>query len=303
LFGRNHYFEVPRLILSYQLDFYEALLAALPGAFSHRKTQTCLRGDNRKDECMREATHNGEFRADDWDSYAMDTRDPFVSLEPLEAEVAIVDEALGALADAGVIERVDYDREAFAAHRAAVRESFEIPWTAITPRQERLIWALNAIHRPARMIAAGIFCGFTFICNAGAGAGPGAVYDPEDLVGVEINAEEAARARRNVEAFAPDGRARVVAADALDFVRDYCGTIDLLYLDADGDRDRGKGIYLEILEAALPHMTPGALVLAHNSVNCAEKLADYLAFVRDTEQMAASVNVVLDTEGLEVSRR
>jgi predicted O-methyltransferase YrrM len=152
------------------------------------------------------------------------------------------------------------------------------------------------------MIAAGIFCGFTFICNAGAGAGPGAVYEPEDLVGLEIKAEEAERAQRNVQALAPDGRARIVAQDAVDFVQDYCGMIDLLYLDADGDRGRGKGIYLEILEAALPHMAPGALVLAHNSVNCAEKLSDYLDFVRDPERMAASLNVVPDSEGLEVSR-
>jgi len=38
-------------------------------------------------------------------------------------------------------------------------------------------------------------------------------------------------------------------------------------------------------------------------VNSAEKLADYLAFVRDPAKMSASVNVILDTEGLEVSAR
>lgn len=246
---------------------------------------------------------DGEFRAGDWDSYAMDTRDPFAALEPPEAEVAVIDEALSALEAAEIIPRASYDRAAFAAHREAVRGTVEIPWTAITPRQERLIWALNAIRRPARMIAAGIFCGFTFICNAGAGVGPGAVYRPEDLVGVEINTEEAQRARRNVDALAPESPARIVPADAVPFVRDYRGTIDLLYLDANGDRGRGKGIYLEILEAAYEHLAPEALVLAHNSVNSAEKLADYLAFVRDSAHMAASVNVVLDSEGLEVSRR
>ncbi|MGI5818475.1 MAG: O-methyltransferase [Armatimonadota bacterium] len=252
---------------------------------------------------MSETMTGSEFRADDWESYVMDTRDPFAALEPIEAEVEVVGEALEALTKAGVIPRGSYDHAAFAAHREAARESFEIPWTAISPRQERLIWALNAIRRPARIIAAGVFCGFTFICNAGAGAGPGAVYEPEDLVGVEIKADEAERARRNVEAFAPNGRARIVAADAVELVADYCGMIDLLYLDADGDRGRGKGIYLEILEAALPHLAPGALVLAHNSVNCAEKLADYLQFVRDPARMAVSVNVILDGEGLEVSRR
>jgi hypothetical protein len=43
--------------------------------------------------------------------------------------------------------------------------------------------------------------------------------------------------------------------------------------------------------------------LAHNSVNCAEKLSEYLAYVRDPAHCRASVNVVVDGEGLEVSAR
>ncbi len=246
---------------------------------------------------------DGEFRAPDWESYRMATRDPFVELEPLDAEIALVDEALAALVARGMIPHAGYDRERFLAHRTAVRAAFEIPWTAITPRQERLIWALSAITRPGRMVAAGVFCGFTFICNAGAAVGPGATYQAEDLVGVEIKAEEARRAERNVRALDPTGVARVIAEDAVEVVAHYPGSIDLLYLDADGDRGRGKGIYLEILEAAYDRLKPGALVLAHNSVNCADNLADYLAFVRDPAHMAASINVILDPEGLEVSAR
>lgn len=244
-----------------------------------------------------------EFRARDWDTYRMSTREPFVELEPLADEIAVVGQALAALVEAGILSHAQYDRERFAAHRAAVRAAFEIPWTAITPRQERLIWALNAITRPAQMVAAGVFCGFTFICNAGAAVGPGAVYTAEDLVGVEIKPEEAERAERNVRLLDDIGVARVIAEDAVEVVADYPGAIDLLYLDANGDRGRGKGIYLEILEAAYERLAPGALVMAHNSVNSAEKLAEYLAFVRDPAQMSASMNVILDPEGLEVSAR
>jgi predicted O-methyltransferase YrrM len=237
---------------------------------------------------------DGEFRAQDWDAYKMATRDPFVELEPLAAEIAVVDDALAALVAAGMLPHDSYYRERFAAHRAAVR---------ITPRQERLIWALAAITQPARMVAAGVFCGFTFICNAGAAVGAGATYQAEDLVGVEIKAEEAERAERNVRLIDPTGVAHVIAEDAVEVVAGYPGTIDLLYLDANGDRGRGKGIYLEILEAGYDRLAPGALVLAHNSVNAAEKLADYLQFVRDPAHMAASLNVILDPEGLEVSAR
>ena len=122
-------------------------------------------------------------------------------------------------------------------------------------------------------------------------------------LGVEILPDEAARAERNVRRLDPTGVARVVAADAVDVVRDFKDPIDLLYLDADGDAARGKGIYLDILRAGYDRMPPGAVVLAHNSVNAAERLKDYLDFVRDQRHMRASINVIFDGEGLECSAR
>jgi predicted O-methyltransferase YrrM len=244
-----------------------------------------------------------EFRAPDWDTYKMDMHKPHESLEALEAEIAIVDEALAFLQTHGLLPHTRYDHAKLLAHRQAVAEQFEIPWTAITHRQQRLIYALNAIAQPAVMIAAGIFCGNTFISNAGAGVGPGAAYEAKDLVGIEIKPDEAERAERNVRKLDPTGVARILAADAVPFVAGYPDQINLLYLDADGDAARGKGIYLEILEAGLDRMPAGTLVLAHNSVNCAERLTKYLEFVRDPAKMQASVNVILDPEGLEVSAR
>lgn len=244
-----------------------------------------------------------EYRTDDWDTYKMQTRDPHRELEPLAAEIAAVDGALTALQQEGILPHTDYDQDRFLAHRKAVAGSFEIPWTAITPRMQRLLYAISAIRQPQTMIAAGVFCGNTFISNAGAGVGPGACYQAQELIGVEIKPEEAERAERNVRKIDPTGLARVVAADAVEVVADYPGSLDLLYLDADGDRQRGKGIYLEILQAGYDKLTPGAVILAHNSVNCAERLKDYLAFVRDPANLSASVNVILDGEGLEVSAR
>ena len=243
------------------------------------------------------------FRTDDWDGYKMNYREPHLALEPAEREMAVVGGALEALAAAGILPHTRYDEEKFQAHRRAVRECFEIPWTAITPRMQRLLYAVNAIVRPRNMIAAGVFCGNTFISNAGAAVGPGTCYTAEGLIGVEIKPEEAARAERNVRAFDPTGVARIVAADAVDLVAAFPKPIDLLYLDADGDRGRGKGIYLEILEAGLDRLGSGSVVLAHNSVNCAAALADYLEFVRSDANMRASMNVIIDGEGLEVSVR
>jgi len=243
----------------------------------------------------------GEYRTDDFAALRMDYRDPHKELESLEDEIRTVDGALEMLVEAGVLPHTDYDHAKMLAHRNAVAELFEIPWTAITPRMQRLLYAVNAIGQPRNMIAAGIFCGNTFISNAGAAVGPGACYRADSLIGVEIKPEEAARAERNVRKIDPTGVARIVAADAVDVVAEFGEPIDLLYLDADGDERRGKGIYLDILEAGYHRMPPGAIVLAHNSVNAAERLSAYLEFVRNSGAFASSINVVFDCEGLEVS--
>jgi predicted O-methyltransferase YrrM len=260
----------------------------------HRFTQ-----GNRKGE----PTLGTEFRAQDWDQYRMAYSDPFRRLEPDEDEAGVVDRALNKLHDAGVLAHTQYEEPKFQAFRRAVRENFEIPWTAISPRMQRFIYAVNAIHQPRVMVAAGIFCGNTFISNAGAAVGPGASYKASELVGLEIKEDEAARAERNVRKIDPSGVARIVADDAVPWSRSHTGPIDLLYLDADGDNNRGKGIYLEILQAAWDHLPKGAIILAHNSVNCAKKLASYFSYVRDPENCQTSINVILDPEGLEVSMK
>ena len=235
----------------------------------------------------------GVYEATDWQTYDMSWYNPHRKLEPLKREVVVVGEALITLVEAGILPHAEYDHRKMRAHREAVRERFEIPWTAISPRMQRLLYAINAIAQPQVMVAVGIFCGNTFISNAGAAVGPGSCYQAEHLVGIEVRPHEAARARRNVEALLAGGDAQtaveIVAADGIPWLRRTDETVDLLYL--------------ELLLAALHALRPGSLVLAHNSVNAAQSLGDYLAYVRDPAQFRASVNVVVDDQGLEVSLR
>ncbi|MBC7289255.1 MAG: hypothetical protein H5T86_14695, partial [Armatimonadetes bacterium] len=58
---------------------------------------------------------------------------------------------------------------------------------------------------------------------------------------------------------------------------------------------------LDILETAYVKMAPGALVLAHNSLNAAGQLKDFFAFVDDPARMTAAMNIGLDSEGLLVA--
>lgn len=241
------------------------------------------------------------YRNETWDTYRMEMHDPHRELEPLADEVAVVKEALDALQEAGALPHTEYDHGKMLAHRDAVRELFEIPWTAITPRMQRLLYAINAILQPENMIAGGVFCGNTFISNAGAAVGPGACYEARNLIGVEIQEEPAALAERNVRRLDPTGIARVLGTDAVKVVSDFAEPVNLLYVDADGHSGSGKGIYYDIAKAAYPQMPKGAVALAHNSLNGGQPVEAYLEYVRDEANFRASVNVILDVEGLEVS--
>jgi predicted O-methyltransferase YrrM len=248
----------------------------------------------------------------------MNWYDPHRSLEPLASEIKVIDCALHALVQAGILPHTRYDGAKMLAHRTAVRERFDIPWTAITPRMQRLLYSINAIAQPKVMVAVGIFCGNTFISNAGAAIGPGASYHAEHLVGLEIRAREADRARRNVAALV-DGQGdgifgdriltdddtvvEIVGKDGICWLHEHQDPIDLLYLDADGPSGKGKSIYVDLIQAAEHILRPGSLVLAHNSVNDARGLADYLQYVRDPARFRASINMIVDDQGLEVSMR
>jgi len=244
-----------------------------------------------------------EYRTEDWNDYRMDYVRPHLEIEPLDKEIAVVDGVLDHLVEMGMLPHASYDLDRMMAHRQAVTDHFEIPWTAITPRMQRLLYAINAIVQPENMIAAGVFCGNTFMSNAGAGAGPGACYRAKNLIGIEILSGEAERAERNIRRIDPEGYARILAEDAVTTVTDFPDPIQLLYLDADDDKPRTKSIYMEIVEACYDKIPEGGLILAHNSINFAERLGDYLAFARDPANCRKSLNVVFDIEGLEVSMK
>ncbi|TFG72697.1 MAG: hypothetical protein E4H27_02155 [Anaerolineales bacterium] len=237
-----------------------------------------------------------------WSQYKVNSHEPHLQVEPLSQEIAVVDAALATLVEARILPDARYDKDKFLAHRTAVRERFDIPWTAITPRMQRLLYAINAIAQPRVMVAIGVFCGNTFISNAGAAIGPGMCYRADRVVGIEIRSDEADRARRNVATLATHGvQVEILGEDGIAWLQSMQEKIDLLYIDADGPQGRGKSIYLDILEAGLHTLRPGSLILAHNSVNSARQLVDYLTYVRNPEHFRASANMIVDDQGLEVS--
>jgi len=240
-----------------------------------------------------------EYRCAGSNYYRMDYTHPHEVLERPGREIAIVNQALEALHLAGILPGTEYDEQRFYAHREAVRNHFDIPWTAITPRMQRLIYAINAIVKPRVMIAAGIFCGNTFICNAGAAAGPGACYSADRLIGIEWDSEKCRLARKNIRRLGIADRCELVVDDAREYLVYYDGTIDLLFIDT--DTSEKQDLYFGILQDVYDKLNEGALILAHNSVNSFSHVHNYLDCVRNGTNFRNSMNVVIDMEGLEVS--
>jgi predicted O-methyltransferase YrrM len=236
------------------------------------------------------------YKANKWYDYVMDwSGDPHPAMEPQEKEIEEVQKALQALSRYQILPHSSYDYNKFMQHRKAVKLNFKIPWTGISPRMQRLIYAINAIVKPKIMIAIGIFCGNTFISNAGAAIGPGACYKAERLIGIEIVPRKAQMALKNVASIDGDKMAEIFAADGVEWLRAFNKPIDLLYIDADGS-------YYDIIkEASKGKLHSGSIVLAHNSVNFAHSLSRYLDFVRDPLNSIESVNIYIDDQGLEVS--
>ena len=83
------------------------------------------------------------YEASDWRQYSMDYHRPHTELEPVEKEIAVVASALKVLRECDILPSTEYDYEKMLAHRRSVRDAFEIPWTAISPRMQRLLYAIS----------------------------------------------------------------------------------------------------------------------------------------------------------------
>lgn len=254
-----------------------------------------------------------EYHAPDWQRHIMGPssgQQAFVEFESKESEISAIEGALQALVVAHMISDTSYDHHMFDMFLSSVALNFDIPWTGVSPRMRRMIYAINAIKRPQSVVCAGIFCGYTFICNAGASIGSGACYSSKHVVGIEILEREAALSAKNLEKFSPGSGSTIICADAAEWLATECPfNIDLLYIDAksidfDPTKPQGsknsKSEYLKIIESSMHKINRGALILAHNSVNAADTIQDYLKFVR-SKKFQASINLIIDDAGLEVS--
>jgi predicted O-methyltransferase YrrM len=95
------------------------------------------------------------------------------------------------------------------------------------------------------------------------------------LIGTELEAAKAQRARKNLDAAGLADLVDIRVGDALETLRDGVGdNVDLVLLDG------AFSLYLPVLKLLEPHLSPGALVIAENAID--ESVA-YLDYVRNPD--------------------
>jgi predicted O-methyltransferase YrrM len=116
------------------------------------------------------------------------------------------------------------------------------------------------------------------------------------VVSTELNAAKVAQARANLAEAGLTDQVTILAGDALETLASLNAPVEFVLLDG------WKGLYLRVLRLLEPRLTPGALVLADDSVSMAAQMADYLVYVRDPGHGYLSI-AFPGSDGMEISCR
>ncbi|MBK8320401.1 MAG: class I SAM-dependent methyltransferase [Betaproteobacteria bacterium] len=138
----------------------------------------------------------------------------------------------------------------------------------VTPEYGRFLYQCARARKATRIIEFGTSMGISTIYLAAAlhdmGGGK--------LIGTELEASKAARARANLEAAGLADLVDIRVGDARETLVDVGGDIDLVLLDG------AFSLYLPVLKLLEPHLKTGTPILAENAV---DQDNEYLAYVRN----------------------
>ena len=227
----------------------------------------------------------------------------FLSRLSRAAETEIVDSIAAWLKGKGIVGlEAAYEKEAFEALREEVKEKFQIPGSSVTPVMERLLYVLSAMRRPRRAIGIGTYYGNGLVWCLGASCGSGKVYQAEKAYGIDIDPAATTGAKANFEELEHTGHVEFLAEDGLEAIAKLEGPFDCIFLDVDS-KEKGKGLYLDLVKGLYDKVVQGGWVLAHDIVvpPFASQLEGYLAFVRDEDHFNESILFDVDAYGLELS--
>ena len=171
-------------------------------------------------------------------------------------------------------------------------EAYEQLYIPVSPEGGKLLYALVRASRPSTVVEFGTSFGISTIYLAAAVRDNGTGR----VVSTELNAAKVARARANIAEAGLAEQVTILEGDALDTLTGFTIPVEFVLLDG------WKNLYLPVLRLLEPQLTPGALVLADDSVSMAAQMADYLAYVRDPGRGYLSI-AFPESDGLEISCR
>lgn len=116
------------------------------------------------------------------------------------------------------------------------------------------------------------------------------------LTTIEYDPGRARRAAENIRRAGLSGVVTVVAGDAFEQIPKTAGPIDFVFLDA------WKPDYKRFLDLMMPRLASGGLFLAHNVVNKASEMRDFLDAIHNDPRLLTSI-VKPGDEGMSVSVR
>ena len=148
---------------------------------------------------------------------------------------------------------------------------FDSAFLPVPPEVGQLLYVLTRSKRPATIVEVGTSYGISAIHFASA------LNDNCEgrLITAELSAAKVKGALANLQSLGLDRWVEIRHGNAFETLKDLDAPIDMLFLDG------WKDFYLPLLKTLEPQLAPGALVIGDDTKLFPERLATYLAYVRD----------------------
>jgi predicted O-methyltransferase YrrM len=148
---------------------------------------------------------------------------------------------------------------------------FDAAFIPVPPEVGQLLYVLIRTKRPATIVEVGTSYGISAIHIASALKDNG----HGRLITAELSAAKVKAARANLERLGLEAFVEIRQGEAFQTLQNIGAPIDILFLDG------WKDFYLPLLKSLEPQLAPGALVIGDDTKLFPERLASYLAYVRD----------------------
>jgi predicted O-methyltransferase YrrM len=171
-------------------------------------------------------------------------------------------------------------------------DAYEDVYIPVSPEGGRLLYALIRASRPSTVVEFGASFGISTIHLAAAVQDNGAGR----VISTELSANKVTQARANLAEADLSDQVTILEGDARQTLADLDGPVEFVLLDG------WKDLYLPVLRLLEPRLTPGALILADDSVSQSADMPDYLSHVRNPNNGYLSVTFP-ESDGLEITCR